>query len=1382
MLRNPGFEQEKTGTTAASGWVSANNNAFTETRADRAPHSGRYYGCHWGSTAYTTTSIQTVTNLPNGSYTLRAWVKSTGGQTSVLMLARNFGGTQRQIPIPTTYEWGNWTQIELTNIAVTAGKCEVGFSSNAGTNQWIYFDDIELVKQNDSSQPTYVTRTTYGGDGAVLATESIDEGRTEYVYARDGRIRFSQSALQRANGRFSYSNYDGFGRVVESGEYTMATDRTQGKLFENQLPQVFAHEAEAAGTKNATVATANVGYRSTGYLTGLTATGKYASVSTASLAAGTYPVHVRYATSTTSGYQVLSLYVNNVFVSKVQFPATSSLTGWETTTLSLNLSSGVNTIKLQVDNGDTGGVNLDYLELHRERIAAANSVLALVEDRTASGGLDVGRCSQRNQVWYDEPVLVNGQADPKLNGRQQDFLLGGVAKTTNGTSTTWYSYDELGRLIWMVQDAPTMGTKTVDYTYDLLGNVLEVAYQKGQPDAFYHHYEYDADKRLRSVYTSPDGLAQNRTLQARYFYYLHGPLKRVEVADRLQGIDYTYTVQGWLKAINNAEKRLDPGKDNPTTNGTLKDLFGLRLDYFNGDYASRQLTAPNLSSPANQNQTFYAGLVRASSWHTAAAPNVHGYAYQYDAKGQLLESDYGTLTAGTTLSQEATRKFSEGNLNYDAHGNILSLRRRDGAGLATDDFTYQYAANTNKLTRTVNGAGNPVLSYEYDESGQMTRETEAGKTDRFLSYDVAGKVTGVYTNAARTTPLALYTYDDRGYRRSKAVYAAGVLQNTTYYVTDAQGNVLSTYEQAAGQALQLTEVPLYGASRVGTITRVEDNTLEPRYELNDQLGNARVVFRRPKTKTFQATMETAQASQEEADFTNVAATRFAFSPNRPGSTGTSVSRLVAAQGVTTGPAKILDVQKGDTVSFSAWVRFSVPTCPTCGNRSAILAAATVTTGTVGNGLSRGARETLRHPGKASQLLSRVGVGLTFTGLSKLLQPTKPTAGVLAWLHYRLKDEQGNTVSDQYEPFVGTQADVWQQLKLGVRLPQTGKLELSVESNDPTRTVYFDDVVLEHTNSTIVQEQHQYAFGTPITGLSYAVGTKKYRHGYQGQYADKDDETGYDAFELRLYNSRIGRWTSYDPEGQFHSPYVGMGNNPVSGVDIDGGWSWVGSAGGALIGAGIGMAMDRSGSKWDGAAKGAAIGFLAGGVLGPDVERHGSTKADNIDYDISWNIPKINIPDVNIEVSFRMLTPLKEFDTQEPTPPISYNRVVTSPYTESIRIINTANFKKSASHPALDIRAKAGTPIRSPWSGVVSQAETADYGQFVIINHTTRYHGRKITTSYSHLSRTVVKQGQKVSQGQIIGYTGKYGTGPHLHFKVRVDGKTINPLSIFPFGL
>ena len=68
-----------------------------------------------------------------------------------------------------------------------------------------------------------------------------------------------------------------------------------------------------------------------------------------------------------------------------------------------------------------------------------------------------------------------------------------------------------------------------------------------------------------------------------------------------------------------------------------------------------------------------------------------------------------------------------------------------------------------------------------------------------------------------------------------------------------------------------------------------------------------------------------------------------------------------------------------------------------------------------------------------------------------------------------------------------------------------------------------------------------------------AGIDKYRYGYQGDFAeDETEETGWNSFELRLYDGVIGKWLSVDPYGQHWSPYLGMGNNPVNRIDPDGG--------------------------------------------------------------------------------------------------------------------------------------------------------------------------------------------------------------------------------------
>ncbi len=73
----------------------------------------------------------------------------------------------------------------------------------------------------------------------------------------------------------------------------------------------------------------------------------------------------------------------------------------------------------------------------------------------------------------------------------------------------------------------------------------EVRFQPNREDQFTHRYTYDRDNRLSAVHTSHDGVLWER--DAEYEYYPHGPLRRISMGrDSVQGIDYTYTINGWL--------------------------------------------------------------------------------------------------------------------------------------------------------------------------------------------------------------------------------------------------------------------------------------------------------------------------------------------------------------------------------------------------------------------------------------------------------------------------------------------------------------------------------------------------------------------------------------------------------------------------------------------------------------------------------------------------------------------------------------------------------------------------------------------------------------------------------------------------------------------
>ena len=101
-------------------------------------------------------------------------------------------------------------------------------------------------------------------------------------------------------------------------------------------------------------------------------------------------------------------------------------------------------------------------------------------------------------------------------------------------------------------------------------------------------------------------------------------------------------------------------------------------------------------------------------------------------------------------------------------------------------------------------------------------------------------------------------------------------------------------------------------------------------------------------------------------------------------------------------------------------------------------------------------------------------------------------------------------------------------------------------------------------------------------------------------------------------------------------------------------------------------------------------------------------------------------------------------------------------------------KKTRPHNGTDFGAKTGTPVRSVADGVVTKVVRSNrgHGNFIKIKHDPPYQ-----TSYSHLSKILVKKGQKVKQGKVIGKVGSTGfsTGPHLHYQMWKRGKFVDAM-------
>ncbi|MCW5804106.1 MAG: M23 family metallopeptidase [Deltaproteobacteria bacterium] len=103
--------------------------------------------------------------------------------------------------------------------------------------------------------------------------------------------------------------------------------------------------------------------------------------------------------------------------------------------------------------------------------------------------------------------------------------------------------------------------------------------------------------------------------------------------------------------------------------------------------------------------------------------------------------------------------------------------------------------------------------------------------------------------------------------------------------------------------------------------------------------------------------------------------------------------------------------------------------------------------------------------------------------------------------------------------------------------------------------------------------------------------------------------------------------------------------------------------------------------------------------------------------------------------------------------------------------------KVNTHPGVDLAAAMGTPVAAASGGTVTHAGPAGtYGNLVMIKHDNGFE-----TRYAHLSAVDVKAGQRVAAGELVGKVGStgYSTGPHLHFEVRKDGKTLDPGPLLP---
>ncbi len=176
-ILNPAYEADRVTQTSVAGWINTGSGFGNASGSGHVP--GDFHFRHFSGSPYAASTRQLVTGLPNGTYNLSVWHKSSGGQSTARIFARNFGGAQKNANINTAQPV--WTQVSITNIPVINGQCDVGLDSVAGANQSVDIDDWSLTLVGP---PPPSGLTANSGDAQVPLNWNVATNATGYKVKR----------------------------------------------------------------------------------------------------------------------------------------------------------------------------------------------------------------------------------------------------------------------------------------------------------------------------------------------------------------------------------------------------------------------------------------------------------------------------------------------------------------------------------------------------------------------------------------------------------------------------------------------------------------------------------------------------------------------------------------------------------------------------------------------------------------------------------------------------------------------------------------------------------------------------------------------------------------------------------------------------------------------------------------------------------------------------------------------------------------------------------------------------------------------------------------------------------------------------------------------
>lgn len=595
-------------------------------------------------------------------------------------------------------------------------------------------------------QHELITRYQYNTLNQLIWQSTPDAGESRFWYDDKSRLRLSQNAQQHIDSKYSYTKYDKQGRITEVGEM-LASDPVASltaRMADSSFPQVQYADTENplpdtyllnditrthydfADTRAKWINISNVTV-SDNALTSITGNYWEDRAFTSNYIPEGHDGYIEFRPGTagsdfvmglsdedgetyyTIDYGIL-LQAGNAWIAENNNGGQSPKTTYQLTDVfrverkgtTINYlkngevfytSQSASTATLHGDcNFNTSGSKVINIAMEAFAKKGENNSAALIQQNLRS-----------RVAWVEVMDQMLQQPMPAIE--------------------THYSYDIHGNVRSLTQQLPGLKDKRTDYIYDLVsGKVNKVLYQFGESDQFYHYYEYDADNRITKVSTSSDGFIKNK--EVTYQYYLHGPLARSELGEhRVQGLDYYYTLQGWLKGVNSptgpAAQVNDPMQDGRATSMVGKDAMAYNLGYYEGDYKPivPEISTVLIEVAASQlwvgtrNETLglYNGniawmatdLAQIGINNNDRITGLQAMQYTYDQLNRLTRSRSRTFT-GTddpwlTYRSGGNNGAYDEDYSYDANGNLLTLWRNNKEGGLKDNFHYTYYESTNRL-------------------------------------------------------------------------------------------------------------------------------------------------------------------------------------------------------------------------------------------------------------------------------------------------------------------------------------------------------------------------------------------------------------------------------------------------------------------------------------------------------------------------------------------------------------------------------------------------------------------------------------------------------------------------------------------------------------